>query len=379
MDVLVLNKRDWEHPRSGGAEKNMYELFSRLAGRGHNITVLTSGYPGCKKKTTVDGMQMRRIGSGFSLPQPLDTLLAYFVVTAYFHYYQFTRNVDVVYYSHSPLPWLLLTPHPTVAIYHHIALDSIFETHSFPFSYLGYLAYRIGIYLEKGSTTICVSNSTAEVLRAYGHDPSHIEIVRNGINIDKFDYKPLQNTSSGPKLLYLGGLDGYKGADRLPAIHETVERLRDEQVQLNIAGREGDKSDVVERYCNNTQSAVFHGFISEEKKISLLEDAWLLVVPSRVEGWGMVVIEANACGTPAVGADIGGLQESIRHTETGILSDASDISEFSRSISALLDSPEDIQKMGANGRAWAEKHSWTEAADRVEKTLRRAAGSIETE
>src|SRR5665811_2351046 len=76
----------------------------------------------------------------------------------------------------------------------------------------------------------------------------------------------------------------------------------------------------------------FLGFVSEEEKADLYRQSWVLATASMVEGWGLTVIEANACGTPAVSFNVPGLNESIVQGNTGRLAD--DDTEF---VEALVD------------------------------------------
>src|SRR5919107_3651321 len=66
------------------------------------------------------------------------------------------------------------------------------------------------------------------------------------------------------------------------------------------------------------KDVTFYGHVSNEIKYELLSRAHIILVPAVREGWGLVVTEANAMGTPAIGYDVPGLRDSIRHGETGI-------------------------------------------------------------
>jgi glycosyltransferase involved in cell wall biosynthesis len=122
---------------------------------------------------------------------------------------------------------------------------------------------------------------------------------------------------------------------------------------------------------------MYHGFISEERKIEILQNAWVFIAPSRIEGWGIAVLEANACGTPAVGSDVNGLRDSIRDGETGLLADGADADKFARHVNALLADDERRAVLRQNARDWAEQHSWDRAVDQLERLFRSAVAPEE--
>ena len=63
MKILVINWQDRENPLAGGAEIHLHEIFERLAARGHSVTLLCGGWPGCPPTVTLGGMQVHRVGT----------------------------------------------------------------------------------------------------------------------------------------------------------------------------------------------------------------------------------------------------------------------------------------------------------------------------
>src|SRR5438477_1342291 len=61
--ILVVNWQDIENPQAGGAEIHLHEIFGRLARRGHAVTLLCGGWPGCATRVTIDGMAVHRVGT----------------------------------------------------------------------------------------------------------------------------------------------------------------------------------------------------------------------------------------------------------------------------------------------------------------------------
>jgi len=362
QSILVVNKYCWGHEKTGGSETYLKEIFTRFP-EDCEIT-LVCGRHLSEDRVTADRVSIEQPASD-RLPGVLGLLNIYLICTLYTYYRLYLDSFDAVVTVNTPLPWIVFTRVPKISIVHHLALGSFFETHPFPLDWLGYAAQRCSIYVSKYGRIVTVSKSSAQTLIENGVSPDKITIIKNGINIG--DYEP-GTKRDNPSILFLGGLETYKGADRLPEIHTKAEALYGESIRLDIAGRDGGVSDQISRYCSNTPSAHFHGFVSESEKQRLLEQAWLLLLPSRVEGYGIVAIEANDCATPVVGTDVKGLRNSIKHEQTGLLI-TEDTSKIANAVVDLLSDKSYRVALGSQGRQWAEEHSWKIAANQFNKLV----------
>lgn len=95
----------------------------------------------------------------------------------------------------------------------------------------------------------------------------------------------------------------------------------------------------------------------------------------EVEGWGIVFVEAAACGRPVVVGDSGGARETLVDGETGFLVDGANVTEVADAITVLLEDPALAEAMGKAGRAWVEQeHTWDRSAEQLADWLRQAAG-----
>ena len=356
QSILVVNKYCWGHEKTGGSETYLKEIFTRFS-NDCEIT-LVCGRHISENRVTADRVSIEQPATD-RLPGVLGLLNIYLICTLYMYYRLYLDSFDAVVTVNTPLPWIVFTRVPKISIVHHLALGSFFETHPFPLDWLGYAAQRCSILVSRHGRIVTVSKSSAQTLIENGVSPDKITIIKNGVDID--DYDP--GTERGdPSILFLGGLETYKGADRLPEIHRKAEALYGESIRLDIAGRDGGVLDDITSYCSDTSAAHYHGFVSESEKKRLLQEAWLLLLPSRIEGYGIVAIEANACGTPVVGTDVKGLKDSINHEQTGLLV-AEDTDKIAKAVAALLCDDSRRTEYGKQGRRWAEDHSWKNAAD----------------
>jgi phosphatidyl-myo-inositol dimannoside synthase len=87
------------------------------------------------------------------------------------------------------------------------------------------------------------------------------------------------------------------------------------------------------------------------------------IMPDRVEGFGIALVEASACGTPVVAGRTGGIPDAVRDGETGVLVDPENLDEICGAVLKLLDDPEQAARTGQTGRRWVESYyNWDRVA-----------------
>jgi glycosyltransferase involved in cell wall biosynthesis len=121
-----------------------------------------------------------------------------------------------------------------------------------------------------------------------------------------------------------------------------------------------------------SDAVAFHGHVDERRKHELLARAWVHVLPSRKEGWGLAVIEAAQHGVPTIGyRSSRGLTDSIVDGVTGVLVD--DVTQLADSVADLLGDPEARTVMGEKARARAHEFSWEQTGNGVYQVLSAAS------
>ncbi len=359
MNILVVNWQDRTHPQAGGAEVHFHEIFSRLARRGHRVTLCCCANPGKSDRDTDDGIEILRRGSralfNFRFP------LTWFVSLR-------TRSFDVVVEDLNKIP--LFTPfyvrRPLAGIGHHLFGRSIFLE-------AGPLVARYVFWMERAALAVyrtrmpfmVVSPSTRDEFIAHGFPAGRLAIIHNCVD------HALYRTGGAPKspvplIGYFGRLKKYKGVEHLlravPLVRERVPSLR-----VVIAG-EGDDRHRLEGIAASLGLGgvvEFTGYCPEEKKIALLQSMWCTIATSSKEGWGLTIIEANACGTPAIASDVPGLRDAVRDNETGLLYPYGDAEALAQRILLLLQDSALRANLSAGAVAWAKEFNWDVAADRT--------------
>ena len=138
-------------------------------------------------------------------------------------------------------------------------------------------------------------------------------------------------------------------------------------VKLVIVG-DGDHRPELERLSQSLGIASdvrFTGYVSEKEKVRLLRQIWLVLNSSSKEGWGLTVIEANACRTAVVGSDVPGLRDAIRDGVTGLLYPYGDVRKLADLAAGLLvDAPARARLAGA-AYDWSLTFDWNVVAKSV--------------
>jgi len=354
--ILVVNWQDRLNPQAGGAEIHLHEVFGRLARWGHEVQLLTSGFPGSRPREEVDGISIHRVGSRmtFGLRAP-----------GYFKRHWEAGRFDVVVEDLNKVPVFMpiLTETPVVLLVHHLFGGTAFQEAALPVAAATWLLEKTIPRVYGGLGVVAVSRSTAEDLRARGLEGPEIVVVPNGVDLTRFSPGPLESRSPEPTLLYLGRLKRYKRIDLiLKAVGILKERV--EGLRCLIAGKgDGEKS------LRNLTSKLglgetvrFLGYVSEEEKVRLLRSSWVHLLTSPKEGWGISALEAAACATPTVASDSPGLRDSVQNGRTGTLVQHGDVGALAAAVLEILHSSPSRIRMGEEARTFAEAYTWDASA-----------------
>jgi glycosyltransferase involved in cell wall biosynthesis len=358
--LLLVNWQDRENPQAGGAEIHLHEIFGRLAARGHAITLLCGGWPGCASTATLDGIHVIRVGTRHTFP---------FMARKYFDQHLAGGRFDVLVEDVNKVP--LYTPRwggpPVVALVPHLFGATAFEEFPIPLAAAVWLAERPLGRAYRGVPFQAISMSTAADLAERGVPRETIEVIYPGI--DTVAYRPDESVrSTTPLFAYLGRLKRYKGVQ---FVIRAFAAMHHPTAVLEIAGA-GDFRIGLERLAASLDlgSRVrFLGRIDEEEKLRLLRRAWALMLASPKEGWGITNLEAAACGTPVVASNSPGIRESVRDAETGFLVPHGDIRAMAAAMLQLAHDPPLVSILGARAREFAETFTWERAADETERHL----------
>ena len=363
LSILLLNWQDRENPRSGGAEIHLHEIFGRLAARGHKVRAVVSGWPGARPSADVEGIAVTRVGGRYS-----------YALRARRAARRALRSVhaDLIVEDINKFP--LYTPSwtrkPVVVLVPHLFGTTAFKELPPHLAGTVWAAERLVPRVYERCRFQAISESTKRDLSGRGVPDGNIAVIHPGIDRDLHCPGAADARDRDPTLLYVGRLQRYKGIETL---FDAFARLRAEipRLRLAIAGR-GDHARRLEATAAESgagDGVRFLGPISDQEKVAWLRRAWVVVYPSPKEGWGLVAIEAAACGTPVVASDSPGLRESVAAGRSGLLARHGDAASWTRQLRVLLENPAERERLGRGGIKHAARFSWERAADETEAHL----------
>ena len=327
MKILVNASRDIVHPHAGGSEVYVDHVLKGLHERGHEVH-LSAGRP-------VGTHRYGASDSGGTFSQYLTAPLRAFGRQRGFDVVVDVAN-GMTYYSP------LYRACPTVCLVHHVHTSMWSQWFSPPVAAFGrFLEKRMMPLVYRRSLFVTVSESSRRALNVIGVPDSQIRIAPNATLVP---VEPCAETDPSPLFVAVGRLVPHKRFELL--LERWPEIRRRTGGRLVIVG-EGPERSRLEALLSD--GATLAGSVSNDERDRYLAKASLLVHPASVEGWGLVVMEAAAQGTPALGFDVPGVRDSIVDGSTGWLAADNDLDAFVEAwVHAANDTPERLLRAEAS-------------------------------
>jgi len=250
-------------------------------------------------------------------------------------------------------------------------------------------ARRISVEVEiAGFADALVAATLAEqeqLVRLYGASANRVRVISPGVDTERFHPIPQvvakEHIGLCPDrrtILFVGRIEPLKGIDNLlRAISRVIEeqpRMRaglcvsivggdpdriheeDEMIRLQELREELGIGDIV----------TFLGAKDQDLLQYYYSAAEMVVMPSDYESFGMVALEAMACGAPVIASDVGGLAFLVKHGRTGYRVPARDPAALAARITQLLSDEALRRSIGHRAACWAESYAWPRIADQIE-------------
>jgi D-inositol-3-phosphate glycosyltransferase len=239
--------------------------------------------------------------------------------------------------------------------------------------------YRIAgerVVARGADRIICGSESERETLiDEYGVSPTRLSVVPCGVDVDRF--RPLDAVQSRlalgldpdvPVLLFIGRIEPLKGIDVLIRAASQL----DGRFQLLVVG--GDEKDAprtgelqaLARELGIAGKVVFADAVPHDELPRYYNAASVCIVPSYYESFGLVALEAMACGVPVIASRVGGLKETVQDGRTGYLIPWRCPEPFAERLDLLLTNEPLRRSLGEEARQVAQAYRWPEIAAQVE-------------
>ena len=232
--------------------------------------------------------------------------------------------------------------------------------------------------LSYADVIISPSECYIDESRFLGRYRDKIVVIPNGINIDEFDIghskeecrEKLGLPLEDEIILFLGGLSPHKGPDvLLKAMPKIIKEVPDAKLVLVGSGGMREELEGLCKKIGVKKYVKFAGFVGDTfKKALYYRSADVFTLPSTMlEIFGIVNLEAMACGVPIVASKIGGVPDVVKDGENGLLVQPRDSGALADAIIYLLENEDVRERMGKNGRVKVENYSWDKIAEETEK------------
>lgn len=354
------------YPEIGGVENHVYYLAKELVKKKTSVEVICAG--DTSLPTEREGINITRLKSGFKITNTNITLSLPLTLL---------RSKFQIVHTHMPTPW---TADWSVLIAKLRNKKSIITIHN-DLQKSGFLAKLITDFylntifrmtLTLVDKIIIVNpdwkNAFTYTVKLFKHVENKIIVIPNGVDTQLF--KPGSKKDS-KTILFVSVLDKhhkFKGFDYLlKALTEIKQSIPD--IKLQVIG-EGELKQTYQKMVKEmglNRSVTFLGAKSQGVLPKYFSEATVFVLPSiHTEGYGIVLLEALACGTPVVTTSIAGVSKDIKEFRAGQIVAPADSEALAKAITKIMRSKTLQREQGKNGRKLVERYySWNIVSDKV--------------
>jgi len=349
---------------TGGGEFVFFQWAKELKKKGHDIFVITQRLEDTKSHEVYDGIEIFRIGTP---PKIIGTLPVGFFANISFFVSGIINGIKIakknkidLIHSNTYIPVLSAQFCSRLLRIPHIAtVHDIYQTSKENFwkdwskqEGISNITKSIGPWLEKkiSKTNVAVFHTVSETsksdLQKMG-TTRKIVVIPNSIDVEQYQRSGIEESNQA---IFVGRLVFYKNVEVIiEAFLEVIKKIPD--AKLVIVGDGPAKNRLMEKTkkLGLEDTVIFKGKISDEEKIDLIYRSKVLLNPSLVEGFGMVVLEGYCCAKPIIVSDVPPLSNLVNDGTDGYVVDASDVSKWSYNIVQLLSNPALALKMGKAG------------------------------
>lgn len=360
LHILVLSWRDIHFPDMGGAEILTHEMLKGAVLNGVKVTHFAPHDASIPDVEIIDGIKYVRKGTLWSV---------IFEAQKYYHYNE--DNIDFVidqcntfrFFSKFWVP-----KSKRIFLIYQLTREIWDINLRFPFSKIGKMLETTFLKLNKNDYTITESQSTKDDLVTVGFKPERIYIIPIGLK-DEILNIPLQSErKKNNYFIYVGRYSKYKGID---VAVESIGILKSScaDAKLWIVGRKDNEyiknqlKPICKKYSlrigdEPENDIVTWGFLSDEKKFELQKNAKALVFPSVREGWGMIITEAGALGTPSITYDAPGCRDAVCYGKTGYLCKKKNAEGIAGCMKRVIEDEDEYENMRVKAWEFANKFSF---------------------
>lgn len=377
---IIVFTHDYK-PAFGGIPEHSHKIALHFAKRGAKVLVVTRHYRGDQFVDGQDPFETVRV-SWFPFLGHLSYLIAILKILR-------GRRVDMVYCANSypcglvmRIVKMLKGTRFGVAIHGHEVMYGSYNLRQKIKK--SFKTLQIWALINGADRIFAVSDFTAAAAIAAGAERSKIRVIYNGVNLEEIestraDASLLERLGIGQKRLVLsvGRLEWHKGFDMvMRAVPRVIGEVPDVVFVVVGDGEIRGQLEQIRDQLKLGEKVIFAGKLPRREMLSLMKSCDVFVLASRqektsVEGFGIVFLEAGACGKPVVGGRSGGIPDAVVDGVTGLLVDPNDPEEIAKAIIKILCDRELAKTLGRNGQERVRREfTWDKVVDRIIEAMR---------
>jgi glycosyltransferase involved in cell wall biosynthesis len=350
----------------GGGEYIFYHWARELVRRGHDILVITQRIRGSSEEEIVGGVRIFRVGSaidlGGTLPTSTKVNLSFLLAALRKGSFLLRNNRIDIIHSNAYIPvisgqflasWF---KKPHIVSYHDVYLNSQEDFWKKWSEQKGVsrTSRFLGPLLEKFIAKLpatryhTVSESSRNDLLSLGIK-KEVAVIPNGL--DPEDYQCSEVRKEPHTCIYVGRLVFYKNIETIVrAFKSVVEVIPDAKLIIVGDGPMRENLEALSASLSLSNNVIFTGRVSHEQKVRLIRQSSFLVLPSLVEGFGIAVLEAFACGKPVIVSNVSPLSDLVEESVDGFKVPPLEVEAWYRKMVWIFNNPTRADFMGGSGR-----------------------------
>jgi len=358
---------DEYYPGIGGAARYAFELSLQLVKLGIETVVITLAHPGQPEEEEIAGIRIKRL-KGLALNNP--PCAASPLIFRRCYKYIWNGKSDVVHglniYSSMAQTAILFA--------HKHRIPCVITCHTVTNSPLSIFLQRpMGLALSKADRLIAVSRASARFSRSLGFPEKRIIVVPNGVDLSCFNgevdavvMRDELGIGDEPLIVTALRLIKRKSPDLLiSAFARVLKVVPNAKLVIAGSGREEDNLSRQIKGLNILDSVFMVGGLAKEKVAQLMAAADVFVLPSKIESFGLTLLEASAAGVPVVCSNAGGVPEVFQDGFNALLYPSGDDNAMAKAIICLIQNKELAKSISANAIETANRFTWEMAAERT--------------
>lgn len=358
---LFLSWRDIKSPKAGGAELHTHDLIRVMDKNKYEAILFTPRYKGLSKDETIDGVRNLRRGNVITV-----------IFWSWIYYLKNRNNVDFVVEQCNTHRFFtkFWVPAKKRIFYIHQLTREIWDINmKFPLNIIGKKLETPMLRLQRKDYVFTVSKSTMKDLVDIGFNPNKIMIIPSAIE-EEFLGLPLDKNIKQKKhnFVYVGRYSKYKGIDAsIEALGIVRKQYKD--AKLWIVGKIDYVvvNDVIVPFSQKydftygtepNNDIVLCGFVSAENKYRIMKESLALLFPSIREGWGLIVTEAGAIGTPSIVYNSPGCRDSVDYGRSGYMCSENTPEKLAENMINCIENESDYVEKRRIAYEYANSFSW---------------------